>query len=113
MVKQPTSAKRGRRQSAAAMSDSLRATLGTIAMQWRIRKSVAELERLDPHSKLLKDFPKLNARALRDLRRIRTYTEEFLRRANLTPAQRKDATKQLHLIALVESEFVSGVDTTH
>jgi hypothetical protein len=112
-VKQATSVKRGRRQAAAAMSESLRATLETIAMQWRVRKSVADLESLDPHSKLLKEFPKLNARALRDLRRIRAYTEQFLRRPNLTREQRKDASKQLHLIALVESEFTSGVHTAH
>jgi hypothetical protein len=89
MVKQPTSAKRGRRQAAAAMNESLRETLETIAMQWRVRKSVAELESLDPQSRLLREFPKLNARALRDLRRIRMHTEQLLRRPNLTRAQRK------------------------
>jgi hypothetical protein len=91
----------------------MRETAETVALQRRLRKSVAELQRLDPHAELLKEFPKLNARALRQLRSMRKHTELLLRQPHITKAQRKEATEQLHLIALVESEFVPGLDTAH
>jgi hypothetical protein len=96
-----------------AIAEAIRETGETVALQRRLRKSVAELQRLDPHAELLKEFPKLNARALRQLRSMRKHTELFLRQAHITNAQRREAIEQLHLIALVESEFTSGVDTTH
>jgi DNA repair ATPase RecN len=95
------------------MSEAMRETVATVALQQRLRKSIAELEKLDPQNSLMSEYRKLNARALPELRRIRRRVELVLRRANLTPAQRKDVTEQLHLISLVESEFASGVDTAH
>jgi len=97
----------------AVISESMRETVATVAVQQRLRKSIEELETLDPQNSLLSEYRKLNARALRELRRIRRNVELVLRRAKLTPAQRKDATEQLHLISLVESGFVAGVDTAH
>jgi hypothetical protein len=111
-VRKTKSAKSRSRQPA-AIAEAIRETGETVALQRRLRKSVAELQRLDPDAELLKEFPKLNARALRGLRKMRSHTEEFLRQVNITKAQRREATEQLHLIALVESEFVSGVDAAH
>jgi len=91
----------------------MRETVSTVALQRGLRESVAELETLDPQKSLLSEYRKLNATALRELRRIRRNVELVLRRAIFTTAQRKDATEQLNLISHVESEFAAGVDTAH
>ncbi len=91
----------------------MRETAATIATQRRLRKSMAELETLNPQSTLLSEYRKLNARARRELRAILERVELVLRRASITEAERKAALDYLQLIALVESEFASDVDSTH
>jgi hypothetical protein len=95
------------------MSESMRETAATITTQRQLRKSMAELETLNPRSTLLSEYRKLNARARRELRAIRERVELVLRRATITEAERKAASEYLQLIALVESEFASDVDTAH
>ncbi len=95
------------------MSESVRETAATIAMQRRLRKSIAELENLNPQSNLLREYRRLNARAHRELLAIRERVELVLRRASDTEVERKAASEYLQLIALVESEFASAVDTAH
>ncbi len=112
-MKHPRSIKRRRRQPAAAMSEALQETAATVAMQRRLRESIAELETLNPQSTLLSEYRKLNARARRELRAIRERVELVLRRASITEAERKAASEYLQLIALVESEFASEIDTAH
>ncbi len=91
----------------------MRETAATIAMQRRLRKSIAELENLNPQSSLLREYRRLNARARRELRAIRERVELVLRRASITEAERKAASEYLQLTALVESEFASDVGTAH
>jgi hypothetical protein len=95
------------------MSESIRETVATVATQRRLRKSMAELETLNPQSTLLSEYRKLNARARRELQAIRERVELVLRRASITEAERKAASEYSQLIALVESEFASDVDTAH
>jgi hypothetical protein len=95
------------------MSESMRETAVTITTQRQLRKSMAELEALNPRSTLLSEYRNLNARARRELRAIRERVELVLRRATITEAERKAASEYLQLIALVESEFASDVGTAH
>ena len=95
------------------MNDSLREAAATVALTQRLRKSMAELENLNPQSTLLNEYRRLNARARRELRAIRERVELVVRRTNVTEAERKAASDYLQLIALVESEFASGIDTAH
>jgi len=91
----------------------MRETVATVALTQRLRKSIAELENLNPQSSLLREYRRLNARARRELRKIREHIELALRRADITETERKAASEHLHLIALVESEFASDADTAH
>ena len=91
----------------------MRETAVTITTQRQLRKSMAELETLNPRSTLLSEYRNLNARARRELRAIRERVELVLRRATITEAERKAASEYLQLIALVESEFASDVGTAH
>jgi hypothetical protein len=95
------------------MCETMRETAATIAMQRRLRKSIAELENLNPQSSLLREYRRLNAQARRELRAIRERVELVLRRASITKAERKAASEYLQLITLVESEFALNVGTTH
>ncbi len=95
------------------MNDSLHEAAATIALTQRLRKSIAELENWNPQSSLLREYRKLNSRARRELRAIRVRVELILRRTSITETERKAASEYLQLIALVESEFASGVDTAH
>ena len=92
---------------------SMQDTLATVAIQRRLRSSIAELEGLDPQSSLLGEYRKLNARALRELRQTRERMELLLRRANITEVERKTATRYLILLSLGESEFATGNETAH
>ncbi len=95
------------------MNESMRETAATIATQRRLRKSIAELEYLNPQSSLLREYRRLNSRARRELLAIRERIELILRRASTTEVERKAASEYLQLIALVESEFASDGDTAH
>lgn len=87
--------------------------IATIAIQRRLRKALTELEVWDPQSSLLSEYPKLNARALRDLRRIRERIALVLRRVNVTAVEQRIATEYLHLISLVESECTACASKGH
>ena len=77
------------------MSETLREMTETAAMQRRLRKSMAEMESLDPDSRFLRRYRALNARALEELEDLRQGFELALRRPRLTPAQRRDALEAL------------------
>jgi hypothetical protein len=102
-----------RRRPHRETSDSMQEIIATIAIQRRLRKALDELEVWDPQSSLLSEYPKLNARALRELRKIRERIALVLRRVNVTAVERKIATEHLHLISLVESEFIACASKAH
>ena len=60
-----------RRRARRETSESVREIIATIAIQRRLRKALTELGVWDPQSSLLSEYPKLNARGLRELRKIR------------------------------------------
>jgi len=101
------------RRSDSEISSSVRETIATIAIQRRIRKSVTELEGLDHQSRLPTEYRRLNDKALGELRKIRERMALVLRRVDITELERKIATEYLHLIALVEPEFVAAAETAH
>ena len=84
-------------------------TAKTMAVQRRLRKSIAKFETVDPDCDLLSEYRSLNARILRDIRWFRAHAELSLRRAR-TKAKRKAAAEHLHLVVLAESEFATGVE---
>jgi len=91
------------------MSASMCETAKTIAVQRRLKKSIAKLEAVDPDCDLLREYRTLNARILRDIRLFRAHAEIRVRLAR-TKAERKAATEYFHLVVLAESEFATGVE---
>jgi len=93
----------------APMSSTMRETAETLALQRRLKASIAKLEQIDPDADLLIEYRALNAQIIGDIRMFRAHAELALRRAR-TKAERKAAAEYLHLVVLAESEFASGVE---
>jgi hypothetical protein len=95
--------------SSVPMSPSMLETAKTVALQRRLKRSIDELERMDPDCDLLGEYRAMNTRILRHIRRFRVGTELRLSRAR-TKAERRAAAEYLHLVVLAESEFATGVE---
>lgn len=105
----PRGVKDSREVGEVSASLGMRETAKTLAVQRRLKASIARLEQIDPEADLLIEYRVLNARILRDIRKFRANAELALRRAR-TKAERKAAAEYLHLVVLAESEFASGVE---
>src|SRR5450755_1449903 len=88
-------AKKPARLRGVPMNSSMRETAKTLALQRRLKRSVAKLEQVDPDCDLLVEYRAMNARILRHIRSFRVHAELTLRRAR-TKAERKAAAEHLH-----------------
>jgi hypothetical protein len=91
------------------MSPSMRETAKTLAVQRRLKASIAKLEQVDPNSDFLIEYRVMNAQIIGDIRLFRAHAELALRRAR-TKAEREAAAQYLNMVIIAESEFASGVE---
>jgi hypothetical protein len=100
-------------QRQARVSKSARETAEVVALLRELRGKMRIVEEVEPDNDMLQEYQNWCGRTIMDLRRIRGCTEFELRRRDISARERKAATVDLCLIALVESEFESSGDTAH
>ena len=79
----------------------MRETANTLALQRRLKRSIENLEQMDPDNDLLGEYRAMNARILRDILLFRSSAELTLSLAS-TKAERKAAAEYLHRADLLE-----------
>jgi hypothetical protein len=107
--RRPTVARRSKK---ARLAESVREVIATIAVQRRLKQSIAKLEETDPQSSLLAEYRALNTQVLLGLRLLRVQMK-LIRLRGRTKTERELAAEHLHLIDLTEVEFGAGVETAH
>jgi hypothetical protein len=85
-------------------------TAEIVALLRELREKMASLEELEPDNRTVREYQNIRGWAIIELRRMRTSAELELRRQGLSARERKYVAGQLHLIALVESEFEATDD---
>jgi hypothetical protein len=95
------------------VSETACETAEIVALLRDLREKMGLVEEIEPGNRMLREYQHIRGWAIIELRRIRTSAELDLRRKGLSARERKYVADQLHLIALVESEFSSDGDTTH
>ena len=104
-----------KRQRQPRVNKTARETAEIVAMLRELREKMGVVEDLEPDNKMLRDYQHMRGWAIIELRRLRQGVELDLRREGISRREREIAAKDLHLVALVESEieFDSGEDTAH
>jgi hypothetical protein len=95
------------------VSETACETAEIVALLRDLREKMGLVEEIEPGNRMLREYQHMRGWAIIELRRIRAGAELELRQRGLSARERKYVTDQLHLIALVESEFEDSDDTAH
>jgi hypothetical protein len=95
------------------VSETARETAEIVVLLRQLREKMGVVEELEPDNRMLREYQHMRGWAIIELRRIRAGAELELRQRGLSARERKYVADQLHLIALVESEFEASDDTAH
>jgi hypothetical protein len=105
--------RKARKPAKPRVSKTARDTAEIVALLRQLREKMGIVEELEPGSRMIREYQHICGWAIIELRRIRAGAELELRQRGLSARERKYVADQLHLIALVESEFEASDDTAH
>jgi hypothetical protein len=102
--------RKARKPAKQRVSETEREIAEIVALLRDLREKMGLVEELEPDNGMLREYLHICGWAIIELRRMRTSAELELRRQGLSARERKYVAGQLHLIALVESEFEATDD---
>jgi hypothetical protein len=102
--------RKARKPAKPRVSETACETAEIVALLRELREKMGLVVELEPDNRMLREYQHIRGWAIIELRRIRTSAELELRRQSLSARERKYVADQLHLIALVESEFEATDD---